>query len=102
MEIVLLVAVLSILGLAVSSVAFAAAKRNTSPAVAPWPPIGPQPISRFFVRRTEVESAHLDPFDALLLRVERHVQLEQAAGESFVFAPTVESLHIKTVSPLGR
>ncbi len=40
------------------------------------------------------------PIEALLLQIERHVQLEQAAAESFHFAPTVEALHSRTMSPL--
>ena len=40
------------------------------------------------------------PIEALLLQIERHVRLEQAAAESFQQAPTAESLHIRTMSPL--
>jgi hypothetical protein len=40
------------------------------------------------------------PVEALLLQIERHVQLERAAAESFVAFPTAESLHGRTVSPL--
>ncbi len=40
------------------------------------------------------------PLDALLLQIERHIRLEQAAAESFLFAPSRESLHGRTLSPL--
>jgi hypothetical protein len=40
------------------------------------------------------------PIDVLLLQLERHVRLEQAAAESFLMAPTVENLHSRTSSPL--
>ena len=37
--------------------------------------------------------------DALLSEIERHIRLEQAAAESFLDAPTVESLRSQTTSP---
>ena len=40
------------------------------------------------------------PIEVLLLQIERHVRLEQAAAESFHDAPTVEALHAPTTSPL--
>ena len=40
------------------------------------------------------------PLEVLLLQIEHHVRLEQAAAESFHLAPTVESLHRHTASPL--
>jgi len=46
------------------------------------------------VARTEV------PLDVLLLQIEQHVRLEQAAAESFHQFPTVEALHRQTASPL--
>jgi hypothetical protein len=36
----------------------------------------------------------------LLLQIDRHVRLEQAAAESFLDAPTTASLHSRTTSPL--
>ena len=38
--------------------------------------------------------------DVLLLQIEGHVRLEQAAAESFLEAPTAQSLHSRTASPL--
>jgi hypothetical protein len=40
------------------------------------------------------------PLEVLLLQIERHVRLEQAAAESFIDAPTAKSLHSRTMSPL--
>jgi hypothetical protein len=40
------------------------------------------------------------PIEVLLLQVERHVRLEQAAAELFLDAPTAKSLHTRTTSPL--
>jgi hypothetical protein len=101
MEIVLFVATLIVLGVAIGSVALAAVRGTANPA-ALRSAIVPEPISRFFVRRTELDDSPADPVETLLLKIERHVQLEQAACESFLLAPTVESLHVKTMSPLGR
>ena len=40
------------------------------------------------------------PLDLLLVQIEQHVRLEQAAAESFHQFPTVEALHRQTASPL--
>jgi hypothetical protein len=40
------------------------------------------------------------PIEVLLAQIERHIRLEQAAAESFSIAPSLESLHGRTVSPL--
>lgn len=40
------------------------------------------------------------PLEVLLLQIERHVRLEQAAAESFHEFPTVKALHVQTLSPL--
>ncbi len=40
------------------------------------------------------------PVEALLLRIEQHIRLEQAAAESFLNRPTDESLHSRTTSRL--
>ena len=96
---VLLVASLIVLGLAVCLLAFAAITR--APVLARHAGVS-EPISRFFLRRTEADPQPVDRFDAVLLQIERHVRLEQAAGESFLVSPTLETLQIKTTSPLGR
>jgi len=40
------------------------------------------------------------PIEVFLAQIERHIRLEQAAAESFLSAPSSESLHGRTVSPL--
>ena len=57
---------------------------------------------RFFARPVDAPRPQPPavPVEVLLLRLEQHVRLEQAAAESFHFAPTVESLHTRTTSPL--
>lgn len=40
------------------------------------------------------------PIEALLLQIESHVRLEQAAAESFLEYPTAALLHSRTISPL--
>ena len=39
------------------------------------------------------------PLQALLLQIENHVRLEQAAAESFIDYPSAALLHSKTASP---
>ncbi|HWR50637.1 MAG TPA: hypothetical protein VN428_05995 [Bryobacteraceae bacterium] len=40
------------------------------------------------------------PLEALLLQIENHIRLEQAAAESYVEAPGLALLHSRTRSPL--
>lgn len=40
------------------------------------------------------------PIEALLLQIDNHVRLEQAAAESFLQYPTTALLHSRTCSPL--
>ena len=40
------------------------------------------------------------PIEALLLQIESHVRLEQAAAECFLESPNAALLHSRTVSPL--
>jgi hypothetical protein len=97
----LMVAAMSMFGLAICSLAFAAATGTdvTAPPVeAERAPVA-VPAPQFFVSETRVAEAQV-PLEALLLQIERHVRLEQAVGESFHFAPTAESLHMKTTSTL--
>jgi hypothetical protein len=39
------------------------------------------------------------PIEVLLLQIENHVRMEQAAAESFLAFPTHDLLHSKTASP---
>ncbi|MDE3130938.1 MAG: hypothetical protein KGL16_07260 [Acidobacteriota bacterium] len=98
MELFLMVAAMSLLGVAVCALAFGAATRTESTAE-PAPSQVPTVLlkTRFFV---EDGSPQRLPVEALLLQIERHVQLEQAAAESFLSAPTADSLHVPSMSPL--
>jgi hypothetical protein len=40
------------------------------------------------------------PIEVFMAQIERHIRLEQAAAESFLSAPSLESLHGRTMSPL--
>jgi hypothetical protein len=104
MEMFLTVFGLSLVAVVVSALVFAAAVR---------PDISGSPVadtsravdtSRFFVqditRPHRIASVPPVPLEVLLLQIERHVRLEQAAAESFHLRPTSEALHMHTVSPL--
>ena len=106
MEMLLMGVCLSVFGLAVTCMAFGAATRPEEnvpvleaerervavPAVAP----------RFFVDDLTIPvAAHARvPIEALLLQIENHVRLEQAAAESFLETPTSALLHSRTISAL--
>jgi hypothetical protein len=88
MDMFLMVAAMSLLGVAVSAALFADERLATMP-------------SSFFVDDRAPRSQTISvPIEVLLLQIERHVRLEQAAAESFLDAPTVEALHTRTASPL--
>jgi hypothetical protein len=103
MEMFLTALVLSVLGVAVSAIAFAAATREpealpeSAPAVRV--PASP-PMDGFFMDPAWTTPQVQVPIEALLLQIERHVRLEHAAAEAFQQAPTPELLHIRTASPL--
>jgi hypothetical protein len=63
----------------------------------------PVPPTGFFMGRvakpTTMPSRQV-PIEVLLLQIENHVRLEQAAAESFLAFPTHDHLHSKTPSPL--
>jgi hypothetical protein len=94
---------LSLLGVAVSGVLFAAATRGVDE---------PRSLdatastrrdavtTRFFVGVPAPGPRPMVPIDVLMLQIEGHVRLEEAAGESFLYAPTAQSLHCRTSSPL--
>lgn len=101
MEMFLIVMALSLFGVLVSAALFSAATRGVDPVEKP---IGDRkavrPAQRFFADDARLGDDVRVPLDALLLQIERHVQLEQAAAESFHAAPTLQSLHSRTKSPL--
>jgi len=90
-------AVLSMFGLAVTCLAFGAATRNVpAEPIKEKPAIRPaMPAPRFFV-----DPSRQVPIEALLLQIENHVRLEQAAAECFLEAPNAAHLHSRTTSAL--
>ena len=114
MELFLMVATVSLLGVIVTLGLFAAATAGDgAPAedgVAARPPARPRvsaPIGAtaggppmFFVKPSRESGGDPVPIEVLLLQIERHVRLEQAAAESFLHSPTVHALHTRTTSPL--
>jgi len=84
---------MSVLGLALAAMAFGSATRpeRTTPTAHVQPGAAQ---TRFFVDPTPGRV----PIEALLLEIENHVRLEQAAAESFVEFPTKAMLHSKTTS----
>ncbi len=101
MEMLLMGGALSLMGFAVVCLAFGAATRGeATEAPAVRTPVAPQPsASRFFAPAGRGLPAQI-PIEALLLQIESHVRLEQAAAESFVEYPTAALLHSRTMSPL--
>lgn len=103
---------LAVFGLAVSAIAFSAATRDVQqPSEAETGARVGQPVvaqtarpeTRFFAEPAPVKAAPATPrvpIEALLLQLERHIRLEQAAAESFLSMPTIESLHSRTTSTL--
>ena len=101
-----MVLALSLVGVLVSGVLFAAASRAAQPAersalVAPAIAAGEE---RFFMMRPPVSTVPAGTritADVLALQIERHVRLEQAAAERFHQFPSVEALRTPTLSPLA-
>lgn len=62
----------------------------------------PVPSTRFFtdsVAKPTAMPSRQVPIEVLLLQIENHVRLEQAAAESFLAFPSQALLHSKTTSP---
>ena len=100
MEMFLSILAISLVGVAVCAVLFVAATR-------PAPPFNLQPDerllqlpSRFFADDRVAGAPPVVPIEVLLLQIERHVRLEQAAAEMFRNTPTAEALHTRTTSRL--
>lgn len=106
MEVFLMVLCMSLLGVAVSAIAFGAATRGDDTPVeveAPQPAvvIGKAMTPAFFAAGDALDEVPVQlPLEVLLRRLETHVRLEQAAAESFLMAPSAEALHTRTSSPL--
>jgi hypothetical protein len=105
MEMFLMVACVSLFGLAVTALAFGAATQPSAPA--PPEAVAERKSldvpSKFFAAappQHATAAGQQIPIEVLLLQIDRHVRLEQAAAESFLELPTAESLHCRTTSPL--
>ncbi len=95
------VLVFSIASLAILSLPFWVAlfaEEKPAPAQADLRPVTAQLPSRFFAEKPIPEQPRV-PIEALLLQIENHIRLEQAAAESFLESPTAALLHSKTISP---
>lgn len=104
MEMLLMGLCVSVFGMGVAALAFGAATRSKSPesAVQPeLPLVKAVAPARFFSNLVVPPAAPRQvPIEVLLLQIENHVRLEQAAAESFVEFPTHALLYSKTTSPL--
>ena len=111
MEMFLMGLCVSIFGLGVAVVAFGAATRSESSespdaAVQPaLPLVKAVAPAHFFSDRAAAPPVVPAappwpvPIEVLLLQIENHVRMEQAAAESFLAFPTQALLHSKTTSP---
>jgi hypothetical protein len=107
MEMFLMAAVMSLLGVGVSAMLFAAATHDRGPGAAKRATRVAAEPQRFFASTSAAPTAaeaapEADPVpvEALLLRIEQHIRLEQAAAESFLHTPSGQSLHSRTTSRL--
>ncbi|MGD0507290.1 MAG: hypothetical protein ABSA27_05805 [Terriglobales bacterium] len=109
MEMFLMGLCMSVFGLGIAAVAFGAATRSKSSdsAVQPELPLFKAVApTRFFSDRAApppavpvTVSPRQVPIEVLLLQIENHVRMEQAAAEVFIAFPTQARLHSKTTSP---
>lgn len=105
MEMFLSCLCVSVLGLGVAAVALGAARRRepSDPAAQPELPRGDAiALNRFSSDCAPAPPAgqpRAIPIELLLLQIENHVRLEQAAAESFLESPTHALLYSKTTSP---
>jgi len=106
MEMFLMVLSLSVVGVLVCGVLFAVATREERKSeAAALAPFGVPDEERFFMLRPTQRAPRMPsqvPAEVLVLQIERHVRLEHAAAESFLQFPSVEALHMRTLSPLAR
>jgi hypothetical protein len=108
MEMLLMGACLSLFGLAVACLAFGAATRGADETASAGPTLQKEAVkaavapARFFVDGAALPMAARNrvPIEALLLQLESHVRLEQAAAQSFLESPNSSLLHSRTISPL--
>jgi hypothetical protein len=102
MAIVLILVCISIVLTTVTALLLSEALQPTAPGALPEIR-QPEANPRFFQSSVPLSlggAASPVPVEVLLLQIERHVRLEQAAAESFHLFPTPQSLHVHTASPL--
>lgn len=109
MEMFLMALCISVCGLGVAALAFGAATRSESSdsAVKPGLPlVKPVAPARFFSDHVAVQPVVPPavpslqvPIEVLLLQIENHIRMEQAAAQSFIEFPTRAQLHSRTASP---
>ena len=106
MDMLLIGLCLAVCGVVFVALAFVAAMHseswNTPPAQPELPLVKAVAPARFFSDRAPVPPAVPPlqvPIEVLLLQIENHVRLEQAAAESFLAFPSQALLHSKTTSP---
>ena len=105
MEMFLMALCISVFGLGVAAAAFGAAtrsERSDSPAQPYLPLVKAVSPTRFFsdtIAKPPAMPSGQAPIEVLLLQIENHVRMEQAAAESFLASPTNAQLHSKTNSP---
>ena len=105
MDMLLIGLCLAVVGVAFVALAFGAAMRSESwnSAVQPeLPLVKAVAPARFFSDRVPVPPVVPPvqvPIEVLLLQIENHIRLEQAAAESFLAFPSHALLHSKTTSP---
>lgn len=102
MEMLLMGICISVFGIAIACAAFGAAVRPEQHA----PEFQTEPLkaavpARFFVSDVNIPAMPQQrvPLEVLMLQIENHVRLEQAAAESFLAVPTSAMLHGRTISP---
>ncbi len=107
MEMFLMALCVSVFGMGVAAAAFGAATRSER-SDSPERPQPQLPLvkaiapTRFFsdtIPAPPVMPTKQVPIEVLLLQIENHVRMEQAAAESFLEFPTQANLHHKTNSP---
>jgi hypothetical protein len=105
MEMLLMGLCVAVFGVGVAAAAFGAATRSEprNSAVQPnLPLVRAVAPTRFFsdsVATPPAIPSRQVPIEVLLLQIENHVRMEQAAAESFIAFPTQAQLHSKTNSP---
>jgi hypothetical protein len=105
MDMLLMGLCFGVVGVVFVALAFGAAMRSEpwNSAVQPGLPLVKAAApARFFSDRVPISPTVPPlqvPIEVLLLQIENHVRMEQAAAESFIAFPTQALLHSKTTSP---